>query len=698
MYPDMLPPSRPARPSGSLMMLEEEHNYHSSSSSRDVQIPVMLPSANESPELYDGKASSFITENDDNTLYQSSREDLTTSNPTKAPNPFHKPIRFWLIFGSLMAVTCLTAVDMTIISTTLPTIVEDLPASNISGSWVTSSFLLTTTAFQPFMGGLSDVVGRRIAIVIAVFLFMGGSALAAKAETMLILVIGRGVQGIGGGGIQTIAEIVLSDLTTLRERGIFVGLVSLVFAVATFIAPVLGGFFSEHNWRLVFWINLPIGAVSLALIIPTMKLKTPTMPFWAKIHRMDIGANLILLASVVAILIALTEGGITHPWSSWKIWVPFTTGWLGMILFFAIEFIPNRFSPDPVLPRRLFANRTAATCFLMTFIHGLLTYGLIYLLPIYFQSVKSSSPLRSAVQIFPATAPGPFSAILAGILMASSGKYRLQIWIWWSITLAGCGLLCLLDSDTPTYQWVLFQLVPGFGVGALFTLTLPPIQASLPVEELAHATATFAFCRSFGSVWGIALGTNVFISVVNTKLANIQGLSQIGLTGSTALGFTTNLQKLPEQFQLPAQNAFMSAIRTSIYVFCPAAFLGLMISFFVDELPLPDFNESQHGMQDEVKKGKAILDENCDKTTVIQMHSQPTIQRMNSFDPSSEKKINFDTMPNMMFTPAIPAHHLRNRSLQRMSTVDSIGSQYTLQSITETLYAERSPYRSRYAL
>ncbi|PWN35592.1 MFS general substrate transporter, partial [Meira miltonrushii] len=503
-----------------------------------------------------------------------------------------KPIRFWLIFGSLMAVTCLTAVDMTIISTTLPTIVEELPASNISGSWVTSSFLLTTTAFQPFMGGLSDVVGRRIAIVIAVLLFMGGSALAAKAETMLILVIGRGVQGVGGGGIQTIAEIVLSDLTTLRERGIFVGLVSLIFAVSTFIAPVLGGFFSEHNWRLVFWINLPIGVVALALIIPTMKLKTPTMPFWAKIHRMDIGANLILLASVVAILVALTEGGITHPWSSWRIWVPFTTGWLGMILFFAIEFIPNRFSPDPVLPKRLFANRTAATCFLMTFVHGLLTYGLIYLLPIYFQSVKSASPLHSAVQIFPATAPGPFSAILAGILMANSGKYRMQIWIWWSITLAGCGLLCLLDSNTPTYQWVLFQLVPGFGVGALFTLTLPPIQASLPVEELAHATATFAFCRSFGSVWGIALGTNVFISVVNTKLSQIQGLAEFGLNGTTALGFTTNLQKLPEQFQLPAQNAFMSAIRTSIYVFCPAAFIGLLISFFIDELPLPDFNES----------------------------------------------------------------------------------------------------------
>ena len=172
-------------------------------------------------------------------------------------------------------------------------------------------------------------------------------------------------------------------------------------------------------------------------------------------------------------------------------------------------------------------------------------------------------------------------------------------------------------------------------------------------------------------------------------MAEIPGLSQLGLNGSTALGFTTNLHKLPEQFQLPAQDAFMSAIRTSIYVFCPAAFLGLLISFFVDELPLPDFNESQHGMQDEVKK-----EIESDPATVIEMQSQSTIQRMHS----EEEKNNFDIMPNMIFKPAMPANHLRNRSLQRMSTIDSIGSQYTLQSITETLYAERLPHRSGYAL
>jgi MFS family permease len=144
---------------------------------------------------------------------------------------------------------------MSIISTSLPTIVKELPPSSIPASWITSAFLLTTTAFQPFMGGLADVIGRRNALVTAVVLFLAGSIACALAQDMLTLVAGRGLKGVGGGGIQAIAEIVLSDLTTLRERGLYVGLISLVFAVATFVAPVLGGVFSEHDWRWIFWIK-----------------------------------------------------------------------------------------------------------------------------------------------------------------------------------------------------------------------------------------------------------------------------------------------------------------------------------------------------------------------------------------------------------------------------------------------------------
>lgn len=167
-----------------------------------------------------------------------------------------KTLRFWLIMGSLMVVALLPAIDMTIISTALPTITQDLPTSSVSPIWVTSSFLLTTTTFQPVMGALADILGRRIALVIAVVLFLAGSIIAALSHSMLVLVVGRAIQGIGGGGITALGEIIISDLTTLLERGLYMGLLSLVFAMASFVAPVLGGAFSQSNWRWIFWINL----------------------------------------------------------------------------------------------------------------------------------------------------------------------------------------------------------------------------------------------------------------------------------------------------------------------------------------------------------------------------------------------------------------------------------------------------------
>ncbi|PWN44337.1 MFS general substrate transporter [Ceraceosorus guamensis] len=536
-----------------------------------------------------------------NTLDKVSEEKRIADPETeqkKKPLRTKKTKRFWLIFAALMGVTCLTAIDMSIISTSLPTIVAQLPQSRIPATWITSAFLLTTTAFQPFMGGLADVVGRRNSLVTAVVLFLVGSLICALAKDMLTLVAGRGVQGVGGGGVQAIAEIVLSDLTTLRERGLYVGLISLVFAVSTFIAPVLGGVFSETDWRWIFWMNLPLGGVVLAMIIPTMKLHTPPMPWKEKLHRMDIPANLVLFGSVIALLIAITEGGVEHPWGSARIIGPLVAGSVGIAIWLALEFIPNRFAPDPVLPLRLFTNITAGTCFFMTFIHGIVTYGATYILPVYFQSIKGANPLRSAIDIFPSTAPGPIAAIIAGIVMAVTGKYKIQIAFWWATILLGVGLILHWDVDTPVYEWVIIQLVPGFGVGALYALTLPPIQSSLPVVELAHATATFAFCRSLGSVFGIAFTTTIFVAQVDPKLAAIPGAAEAGLRGSTALGFATELHRLPAELQPPVIDAFMSALRSAFLLLVPCAAIGLIASFFVKELPLPDFNESDYGIND----------------------------------------------------------------------------------------------------
>lgn len=219
----------------------------------------------------------------------------------------------------------------------------------------------------------------------------------------------------------------------------------------------------------------------------------------------------------------------------------------------------------------------------------------------YFQALKGATPLKSAIDLFAATAPGPLSAIVAGIIMAKTGRYKILIISSWAVLVLGTGLIYLFDIDTPTWQRVLFQILAGLPVGALFTLTLPSIQASLSIEDLAHAKAAFSFARSFGSVWGIAMGTNVFIGTVNSKLRAIHGLEQLGLRGSTALGYATELYKLPESVRGATKAAYQQALKNSFLSFVPFAAFGLLIAFWVRELELSDFSRSTHGLERETK-------------------------------------------------------------------------------------------------
>lgn len=511
-----------------------------------------------------------------------------------------KTAKFWILILAFAITVTLTALDMTMISTALPSIVQDLPSSSIAGGWVTSSYLLSVTAFQPLFGGLSCVIGRRWSAVLAVVTFVGGSVMCGCANSILFLVIGRGVQGLGGGGIQAIGEITVSDITTLRERGFFVGIFGLVFAVASFVAPVLGGYFSDHDWRWIFWLNIPIGAVALLMLIPTMNLPVPSMPLKTKLAKMDIAGNLVLLGSVVSILIAVTEGGVTHPWSSMQIWIPLVAGMAGLILFLLIEFIPNPLSTQPVLPLKLFSNRTACSAFLVTFLHGIATYGAIYALPIYFQSIRDESPLKSAVSTFPSTAPTAPFAIVAGIAMAVTGKYKNLTYIGWAFTAGGFGWMTRFQTGTLQWELIVAQVVAGVGVGILFAITLPPIQASLPIEELETATATYAFCRSFGAIWGIAITTSVLTASVSGKLGSVPQAAQLGLTGPSVLGYVESIKHLPEPIRDQVKQMYADGLQKAMYAFMPVVVVGFACCFWIEDLPLPDFiREDENGEKEQ---------------------------------------------------------------------------------------------------
>ncbi|KIS69250.1 uncharacterized protein UMAG_02598 [Mycosarcoma maydis] len=535
-----------------------------------------------------------------------------------------KTLKFWTLILAFAVTVMLTALDMTMISTALPSIARDLPTSSIAGGWVTSSYLLTVTAFQPMFGGMSCVIGRRWSVVLAVILFIGGSILCGCANSILLLVVGRGVQGIGGGGIQAICEITISDITTLRERGFFVGIFGLVFAVASFIAPVLGGYFSDHDWRWIFWINIPIGTIALLMLIPTINLPVPSMPLKTKIAKMDIVGNMVLLGSVIGILIAVTDGGVSHPWSSARIWAPMAAGMAGFLLFLLIEFVPNRLSPYPVLPARLFSNRTACSAFLMTFLHGIATYGAIYALPIYFQAIRDEKPLKSAVSTFPSTAPTAPFAIVAGIIMSITGKYKDLTYIGWAFTAGGFGWMTRFQTGTSEWELIVAQVVAGVGVGILFAITLPPIQASLPIQELETATATYAFCRSFGAIWGIAITTSLLTADVSAKLSSIPQAAQMGLTGPTVLGYVENIKHLPETIREPVRQLYADGLQKAMFAFMPVIVLGFACCFWIKDLPLPDFIRSNEDDESSTQTQQQHLQKQEAAFEQLQLHGSST--------------------------------------------------------------------------
>lgn len=527
---------------------------------------------------------------------------------------------FWLAFMGIALTGFLSATDMTIIAPILPTIAEDLPPSNISATWITSSFLLAMMTFQPLWGGLSDAFGRQGALLASLIFFLAGSIPCTVAKSMLTMVVGRGLQGVGGGGMLAIGEVMLSDLTTLAERGYFLGLLSMAFAVAAIAAPLIGGVFATHGgylgWRWSFLINFPIGVIALGFVLSSNKFQAPPkLTLREKWAHCDATSALILFGSTLSLLIGLTRGGEEYEWNDGRVVAPLVFGIIGLIIFFALQWLPFKFlrlwflAPRPVLDPKMFFGkglRTSSISFILTFLHGILLYGAIQTLILYFET-RDATPLRAAINVLPANVPSTPAAFIAGVLMAITGRYKLLIIGSQILMLIGLGMLVFLDSVSPTYQWVIFQLIASLGIGAMYTLALPPIQASLPPIYLARATATFAFVRSFGAIWGVSITLIAFSAQANKELKNIPGAYQAGFNGSNAIAKTTSIGLItPIELQTEIRNAFDQSLRVAFSVLVPFAGIGLLLAIFIKHVPLPNFNESEYGLHSTHKEGPTV--------------------------------------------------------------------------------------------
>lgn len=513
-----------------------------------------------------------------------------------------KDAQFWLIFLAMAVVSMLSALEASVIATALPTIVVALDGGSLY-VWFVTAYLVASTAFLPLWGQLADIFGRKYMLLGAIVLFALGSAISGAAQTSAMLIVGRTVQGVGGGGILALVEIVVSDITTLRERGKFVGMIGSVWCLGTITGPVIGGACaSSGRWRWIFFLNLPFCLAAFLLVLIFLRVNQPVRDIRRQLWQIDYCGTVLFCASLVSLQIALSWGGVTHSWSSFKTLLPLVCGLCGLVVFCLYESRVAR----PIVSPSLF-NRTSTTGFVLTCVHGIVLYGFIYMFPVYLEGVRDTSAVRAGVLSFPSTfIIAPF-AIVAGIVMAITGRYKWLNAMAFVTMALGLGLFVLVKYDSPAGFYIGFQILFAPGAGVLFTATLPAIQVALSPNQVAEATSVYSFFRNFGAILGLAITTAVFNLRMNTLTsalpADLHDVLKDG--GAYSLASSQSLQRLGP-YEVTVKVMYTDALRTIWIILCALSAVGGLIALCYREIPLRTVNESKYGLSGADAKGTGL--------------------------------------------------------------------------------------------
>ncbi|KAK4698895.1 hypothetical protein P7C70_g7374, partial [Phenoliferia sp. Uapishka_3] len=412
-------------------------------------------------------------------------------SPTKARSRVDKGPYFWGTFLALCGAVSLTALDLTAVSTLLPTMAADLRGSD--SIWIGSGFALASASIIPWIASFAAIFGRKQVLLGSLALFSIGSAITGFASTTNIAILGRTLQGVGGGGINTATDIILVDIIPLSERGFYLGILGSVFGIASVLGPPMGGAFaSADQWRWLFWLNIPLSIFAGIAVIFCLKLKgPPSTNLREKVARMDF-FNILFVAASTSALLGLAFGGSAYPWSSYKVITPLCVGVAGLVAYAWCE---KRFAAVPTVPFSVLGNWTTCVGLATSFVNAFVLTCTIYYLPLYFQSSKGASPLMSGVDCFPLAFAIAPSAILAGWWIAKSGKYKLQNFFGWALTILGFCLMTLLKSDSSTGEWVGCMLVLGFGMGTVCSAAGFPVIAPVQPDDQAAVSAFHGFVQ-----------------------------------------------------------------------------------------------------------------------------------------------------------------------------------------------------------
>lgn len=400
---------------------------------------------------------------------------------------------------SVLLVMLLASLDQTIVGTALPRVIADLQGFD-RYTWVTTAYLLTSTVMVPIYGKLSDQFGRKPLLIIALSLFLAGSALSGASQTMTQLILFRGFQGLGAGGLMSIAIAIIGDLFAPRERARWQGVFGAVFGVAFIFGPTAGGWITDHyTWHWVFYVNLPLGIIALLVLIFLM----PVLRSPSKNVRIDyIGAALLILGTV-PLLLGFTWAGSQYEWGSPQVIGTLSGAVVGLVAFFLYEAWLERSGGQPIVEPSLFKNNSFAISTLVTMISGVALFGSIYYIPLFVQGVVGTSATNSGVIITPMMVTAIVSSILSGLVVARLGRYKLIALTGMAISVVGSLLLLRLNVHSTNTDVVEAMLVLGLGMGTGMSLYNLIVQNALPTK-IGQASAGLTFFRQIGSTIGLA--------------------------------------------------------------------------------------------------------------------------------------------------------------------------------------------------
>lgn len=405
------------------------------------------------------------------------------------------------IFAGLMLALLLASLDQTIVATALPTIVADLGGLEHI-SWVTTAYLLASTASTPLYGKLGDLYGRKRVFQVAIVIFLVGSALCGLSQSMLELILFRALQGLGGGGLIVGAQAIIGDVVSPRERGRYQGIFGAVFGVSSVAGPLLGGFFVEHlSWQWIFYVNLPIGAVALAVIAAVLPASATR-----RSHSIDWLGTGLMASGVSCLILFLSLGGSSQAWDSPQS-IALAAG--GIVLTVLFVFAERR-AAEPILPLSLFSNRVFAVASAIGFVVGFGLFGAVTFLPLFMQVVNGASATASGLELVPLMVGVLVTSIASGQVIARTGRYKPFPIVGTALAAGGFALLATMDPSTTTVQRSFYMLVLGLGLGMTMQVLVLAVQNAVDYRDLGVATSGATFFRSIGGSFGVAIFGTIF--------------------------------------------------------------------------------------------------------------------------------------------------------------------------------------------